>query len=292
MKHTKTFYLLALLALSGFLVRKSLTAQTAPVYQRLISSSRPLAEAANRLRHAYGKPVSYEDPVWAWPGELAPTGINPDPRLLQGPVPLTFVMPTDVGTNPDASAVLAESLDEYHRATSGPRFQMLTSPLGMHIVPVQSRDDSGRMQPAKNPLDITVSIPAAERPPFGHIEAVIAAASSSANVPVSAGIAMFARPGGGFTELFGSAQGKFIWGTSNIIARDAIIDILERSATSFTWELRCSASAQGGQRHCSFSVFPIEVTVTDANGNTVNRGVSYDRCGKCPPLKPQPPPGR
>jgi hypothetical protein len=71
------------------------------------------------------------------------------------------------------------------------------------------------------------------------------------------------------------------------VARDALIDLLNQSATTFSWRLMCLISAQG----CALNLRAIEVAVTDSLGKPVidsqgkpeKRGVWFDRCRDCAP---------
>src|SRR5579863_9065895 len=126
---------------------------SAPSDPRMIATNRPLAEAADLLQHIYGKVITYEDPILVWDGDLTPSGRNATGRHGVGPKALSFRMPAETGSEPDVSAVLAKTLAGYHQQTDGPRFQLLTSRFGLHIIPAQVREQDGRMAQAHNPLD-------------------------------------------------------------------------------------------------------------------------------------------
>jgi hypothetical protein len=83
----------------------------------------------------------------------------------------------------------------------------------------------------------------------------------------------------------------FPWGAYSAVARDALLDLFNQSATTLSWRLMCQASAQASDRFCVLNVGVIEVPVTDSNGKPVTdshgkpvmRGLKYDRCRNCSP---------
>ena len=254
-----------------------------------VTSGRPLLEASDRLRNLYGKVITYEDPVWSW-RDVQPANVNPNAKYGL-PKPLTLALPAEAGIDPDVQKVLARTLEAYDRVANSPRFHVLRSTFGLHVVPSLIRDENGEMAAAGNPLDTKVSVPVEERRSSEHIRAVIAALEPSTGVPVSVVVAVMARqPRDPFEQLFAANPEKFLWGATNVVARDAVVELLERSATSFVWDLRCSANP----RSCAFNLVPIQVAVTDLDGRKENRSLFYDRCPKCerfypPTFAPQPP---
>ncbi len=129
-------------------------------------------QEAGRLQHIYGKVVTYEDPVYVWREELRPLGRRFSPSAIG------FFRPTDSGSEPSADATLRKILDAYHQQTTGPRFQIVTSTYGLHIVPMQVHDERGQFVPARNPLDASVDVPPQERTATEHFKALCAALGS------------------------------------------------------------------------------------------------------------------
>ncbi len=90
----------------------------------------------------------------------------------------------------------------------------------------------------------------------------------------------------------------FQWGVYSAVARDALIDLLNQSATTFSWRLMCQGSSQASDRLCALNLRAIEVAVTDSLGKPVTdslgqpekRVLWYDRCKDCSP--PEDPPNR
>jgi hypothetical protein len=244
-----------------------------------ISSPRPLADEARRVQRLFGKVVTYEDPLWRWSGDSEPKGQG---FLLKY---LSFVRPADSGDDPQL--ILNRTLDEYHRQTNGPRFAVLTSRWGLHIVPTQVHDENGQLVEAVNPLDARITVPVEARTATQHFVAVLS------QVSLAAGIGMEFSPDtvtltpgfDPFEAHFGADPIRFPWGTSGTVARDAIVDLLDRSATTYSWSLGCEP---GHSTKCYFSLGEIQITVTGTNGRPMNKMVLYDRCGACDRLKNRP----
>src|SRR5579863_9274888 len=101
---------------------------------------RAWSEVMDRLLTTYGKVITFEDPLLNWTGDLVDSGNNRE----TGPKQFYFDLPSEIGSEPDLGVVLAKTLAAYHQQTDGPRFQVLTSELGLHVVPVQVRNADGK----------------------------------------------------------------------------------------------------------------------------------------------------
>ena len=112
-------------------------------------------------------------------------------------------------------------------------------------MPLQVRDRDGQLAPARNPFDKPVFIPQQERTAHQHLRA-LGAALEAANDGLKIAI------GGLVTDLRGDSinfmfaptlddDRPFLWGTKipSMIARDALIDLLDHSATTFYWDMKC-----------------------------------------------------
>jgi hypothetical protein len=86
-----------------------------------------------------------------------------------------------------------------------------------------------------------------------------------------------------FEQHFAAQPARFTWGTSGQSARDAVIGLLERSATTYSWQLRCEDRTTPGDRLCVLNITSVEVTVKDAAEHSFNTTLQYDRCPKCAP---------
>jgi len=269
-----------IVSIASLIFAPGLLAQAPAPSARVITSMSPLADAADLLRHLYGKVITYEGPLWVWPGDLEPMpGRDPN---LKNPKPQGFVMPADTGSEPNLGVVLQRTIEGYHQQTTGPRFTILTSKWGYHIVPTQVHDENGALVPARNLLDARITLPETERNPQAHLFAFAAAVSTVTGVRL--------EPlwyGDGFDRLFRSSPARFTWGVNNAVARDALIDLLERSATTFLWNLECQSSARPEDWFCGLNMHMLEVSVTDPQNKPAKRVLKFDRCGDCLPAAPR-----
>jgi hypothetical protein len=289
----KIYKLHVVFSLSIVLLIQVATAQQ-PIPSRsssLINSPRPLADAVQILQATYGKVVTYEESMLTWQGDLEVQGRDPKAKWALIPRTHAFTMPAVSGSDTDLTRVLENTIAAYHQQTSGIRFKVLSSTLGYHVVPVQGHDENGRSVSATSVLDHIVTVPSEARTAEGHLQALTAAISSTASLPVH----INAFPGGGHPDaidrLFRPRAEVFPWGVSSAVARDALVDLFTQSATTFSWKLKCQASAQARDRFCVLNVGVIEVAetdsqgkpVTDSRGKPVTRGLAYDRCRDCSP---------
>ena len=185
--------------------------------QERIASPRAMDEACARMEELYGKVVTYEEP----------------------PVNLThqvFVMPA-VGGPADVNKMV----EAWKQQALVPNFRFLTSTLGYHVVPV-----SGGV------LDGRVTIPVKTRTPTEHMLALETAVSVASGTMVDMG--GFGMGPGGLDRVFRANPESFPWGASHMVARDALVDLLLRSATTFTWHMKCQASPSFFTRLCALNL--------------------------------------
>lgn len=262
----------------AFASLSSLSGQVVPPPGRVVASARPLMSEANRLQHIYGKVVTCEDPVYVWRDELRPLGRG------FAPSDIAFFRPADSGSEPSAEAALRKILDAYHQQTTGPRFQIVASTYGLHIVPIQVHDERGQFVPARNLLDASVDVPPEERSATEHFNALCAALGSFFGMDIrffDGSVRLNSTTS--FEQHFAAQPPRFTWGTSGQTARDAVIGLLERSATTYSWQLRCEDGATPKDRLCVLNIAQVEVTIKDSAGHSFNTTLQYDRCPKCAP---------
>ena len=267
-------------------VMTPLPGQTPAPDADVVASPRPMVMEAMRLQKAYGKVITYEDPVWAWRGEMRPFGPN------FSPLPLSFTRPAEVDSEPDAETALRKTLDAYHQQTAGPRFQIVASKWGLHLIPAQMRDENGRLAKATNPLDAHVNVPQQERSATEHFRELCATLSSFLNMKIKYFDGSIALNGEtAFEQHFAAQPVHFTWGTNGMAARDAILDLLERSATTYSWQFLCEDASTPQARLCVLNITQVEVTKSDSSGRPYNAVLEWDRCPSCapsfPPRRPQ-----
>ena len=248
---------------------------------RVINDPRPLSEVADLLEQTYAKPITYEESMWVWEGDLQPLGTDRNAKWGYIPKYEQLVLPGPVSDKQDLGSTLNQIVSAYHNRSEGARFRVIRSSLGFHIVPLQGHDRWGTLGPASSLLDASISVPIEERTASDHMRALCTAVSAATGTELRFFFAVFRSS---FDQLFAAQPGTFSWGVSGSVARDALIDLVNQSATTVSWRLFCQASAQPQDRFCVLNVSPIVVNVVDANGNATKKLITYDRCGKCPHL--------
>src|SRR5438128_8901389 len=99
------------------LIQIATAQQQIPAGSSLVTSPRPLADAARSLQETYGKVVTYEEPILTWRGELqAKPGHDPEGRWELFPTPQSFLTPQS-GTDTDLATALDNTITAYHEQT-------------------------------------------------------------------------------------------------------------------------------------------------------------------------------
>jgi len=245
--------------------------------QETVVSPRPLGVVADRLQEAWARPVTYEDPVWLWSGDLFTD--KPGFKWSTYPKQRVVQLPTAAVKNLDRnqdSTLLAQVVEAANRSGDGPKFAVRTSSFGIHIVPVASADATGRMGPATPLLDQTVTVPSAIRAPIEHLRALAEALTTSTGMQIEDSIGAI---GLRFNQAFtGTGNLWFEWGAEQRQAREALIDLLNRSATTFSWRFNCQPSESAQDRFCVLALVPIMVRRTNSRGEVIREAIAFDRC--------------
>jgi len=84
-------------------------------------------------------------------------------------------------------------------------------------------------------------------------------------------------------------QFSFAWGAAATTGRDALISLIEQSATTLSWQVLCQPSPNPQLRACTLNVSPIQIASTGPCGEATQESLIYDRCTRCPPLRQSPP---
>lgn len=257
------------------LTQIAIAQQQPPAAPSLVTSLRPLEDASRRLQEKYGKVVTYEEPVLTWRGDLqTQPGWTGGSKWELFPATQSFLMP-ESGPGADLASILENTIAAYHQQTSGTRFRLLSSKWGYHIAPVQMHDENGRSVPAASALDQIITVPSEGRTARTHLLAIGTALNSTG--PIHVDISAVPGKADGFDRAFRAQPEVFQWGVHSVTARDALIDLLNQSATTFSWRLMCQASAQASDRFCALNVGAIEVAITDSQGKPVKQVLWFDR---------------
>jgi hypothetical protein len=278
---------------------------------RTINAPRPVMDLALLLEARYRKPVTYEEPVWQWNGDSDPAGRDDNTRAVKWE---SFILPE--GLTPAESpaldaALVGRALDAYHsQRPDGTEFRVITSRLGLHIVPAKFHDAWGRMVTASSLLDAYVRVPEQRRMASDHLHALCDALTAATGTPVWDGgekwfdgryAAGGVLPPKGAAHLLTEKEQEpfsFVWGTTLMTGRDALLSLLDRSSTTYSWKLLCKPDGRPQERFCVLNVVPISVPVVDADGKPVldangrprMQAISYDRLNEPPKTIPRPAP--
>jgi len=235
------------------------------------------------LQEYFAKPVTYEDPIWMWEGDMTTSavakGLYPRDR--------TFTLPVELKPGKNLTldtALLGEILDAYHRQTDGPRSRVISSRWGLHIIPAEARDTTGRWAPAGSLLDTRIYIPVAGGRPFMHFRALCDALTKASGIKIIPGshwLDQFFAPNGivpPYSRLLTEEEEKQIsisWGANDVTAREALISLIELSATTLSWDFRCNP--QPWDRFCVFNLNPIQILVEGPDGKPQRKSLTHDR---------------
>jgi len=276
-------FAVALTALTG----STVLAQAPAAEQVTITWMRPLQKAATLLASRYAKPITYEDPVWLWRGEATQLGPNPNGKGALGILPRSLTVP--VGLTPAETPVLdaarlAAVVEAYHAQNmDGPRFRVLESKLGLHIVPTAAHNANGTLVEAGSVLDARIRVPRASRTASEHVAALCQAVSAAARETVEFNDQWFdeyfAANGYLLPRLRTGKERAYMlfeWGADGVTAREALIDLLGGSSTTMTWTLGCLPGSQPSERFCFLSPAPLTVSVT-IRGRSALTALSHDR---------------
>jgi hypothetical protein len=181
-----------------------------------------------------------------------------------------LVMP-DPGEKPASIAgAVRMVVAAYHSQNPGlTRYRVLESRPGTHIVPDQARDETGRLVPAISLLDTRLTVPIERRTATAHVIALCEAVSKAGGRKLVFGETYFdmefAANGylipnlaSGWTEQ-AKPYISFDWGADENTARDALIDLLDRSSTTMTWRLYCMPNVSPKNETCFLQIRPLTV---------------------------------
>ena len=268
--------------------------------------------AAQVLEQMYRKPVSFEGPIdlpWDGDVDLMPGGENNE-RMLRFPKPIRFVIPE--GVKPDRNqqfgvGVLEKLLDAYHKQVGDSKYKIVSTESRLHIVVDQVRDENGQFVKAETFLDKVITIPSEKRFGMQHLDKIVAAVNALNDVKLrvisgSAGVDTMwqndisegildrkeiAKDNGtnwfepkDYSDLTKSVKDKleFEWGVNNVVAREALAELLEKSHTTLSYRLSC-ADIYTYENRCWVEIDHLTENYLE-RGIKLNRPLLYDRINK------------
>jgi hypothetical protein len=220
--------------------------------------------------------------------------------------------------------MLRAAVEAYHSQTDAPLYTVTESGGGFHIVPIAAAGADGNPAAPINLLDAVVTIPYAKRTPTEHFQALCDAIAAQSGVKILCA----AGPATGLLETLYLPNGRYFhlndmvfekrtptgetiqltpeqakrkaqiheqmsigWGAQGVTARDAMVSLLEPSATTFTWHLLCQGGLGLEGRTCVLNVTTINIVKKVPGGDSAYPLLLWDRCtSNCPKLRVPPPP--
>lgn len=177
------------------------TAQEAEPLQIAVEGPRPLALALETLAARHSLLISYEDPVYTFPGDLADVTekVRRDldrytkgaaPRVLvpaSGRVAMRYAMGKR-GVLDHPEAVVQALLDD-HAARGNPcRFQLIQEADRFFVVPAEVRTARGEWVPARSVLETEITLPAQPRSGPELLQALVTKVGQAAKSQVVLGM--------------------------------------------------------------------------------------------------------
>jgi len=202
-----------------------------------VDDGRPVAKAVQTLVSQYGYAITYEDPRYAYDGDLqdVTTQVRKDlDKYPPGKAPkviaplggkLTLNVPSTMGLS-DVSSVLNQLVQS---SPSG-HFRVQQTGDVFHVVPTEVRDRDGNWALSSSILDVPISIPTKDRSESEIMDAICQAVSSIVQVEVDvSGIRV-----GGFRSEAGPTLYRF--GADNELARSVLMRALATTSNNKrTW---------------------------------------------------------
>jgi len=198
-----------------------------------IYAPRPLDAVLTELKY-FGVPLSYEEPTWLSPDDVAPLVNFPDPRNQRlnpnviGPAPASLLLQfqVDAATKMHLRTPIDQLLRDVvarHNAAGNPgefRVIDLGRGQGYSIVPVAAKSN-GQMVSARSPLDVRITLETKERTALESFNALTVAVSQASGMPI---VAFEMAMGGVISENHVEPVYKF--GANNEVAREVLTRLL------------------------------------------------------------------
>ena len=216
-----------------------------------------LQRAGGALAQMYRKPVTFEGPtgVLQWDGDVDQEVLL-DGKIMRIPKRVTFVIPDEVKPDKNQqldSSVLEKVVETYQKQFGGPKYKIISSELGLHLITDEVRDKNGQWVKEKPYLDAVISIPSEIRTGLGHIEKIVDAVNVPKDIKLSK---LYIASVSDFNLFWKEEELSFEWGADKIVAREALINLLKKANTTLTWHMDCTDHPDIN-RKCTISVFPL-----------------------------------
>ena len=172
-----------------------LAADEAGAEQQLsISDGRPVAKAVEVLSKRHGIVITYEDPRYAFEGDLkdvtaavSRSPVKPGHRVLVprgGAMQLTYTLSPSSGKLEGLDAVVRKVLDSNVASGGGAQFELIQQDDVLHVVPVMLKNSEGAWVATRSILDTPITLPMESRSGLQTVDAICNALSAAAKVNV------------------------------------------------------------------------------------------------------------
>jgi hypothetical protein len=207
---------------------KSLAAGMSDAEQQLsILDARPVAKAVEVLGQRYGIVVTYEDPPYAFAGDLqdvtaavSRSPVKPGHRVLvprEGAIQLTYSLSPSTGKLEHPDALIRKVLDTYRANGGGSQFELIQQDDVFHVVPVMVKNSAGVLVATRSVFDTPITVPVQPRSGMEMVDAICKALS-----------AVTARVAVGMAPLNALANAQVVEGGTNEPARDILARTLKQ----------------------------------------------------------------
>jgi len=261
-----------------------------------------LCRATEVIQQMYRKPVTCEQPtgILQWDGDVDQEMLS-DGKIVRIPKQVEFVMPDTV--KPDKNqqfdtSILEKVVEAYRVQFDGPKYRIVKSKWGLHLIADEVRNKNGQFIKEKPYLDEIISVPPGKRTGSAHIKKIVDSINASKGTTLQPPYHnppddLYWQNGDvqevpnineilwGFdvseeNRLLYEEKVTFEWKADKVVARDALIDLLEKANTTLTWQLTCSDHIDS-TTNCRLGIFPLELVYLMPNGLLFQKALYYDR---------------
>lgn len=219
-----------------------------------VNDPRPLAAAVQALEDRYGWVITYEDPPYIHPSEIADVtrAVRKDydptkPKVLVplgGSFDFAYSVPSGSG-KPEEADVLEALLAAYGQSGYPAVFRLVRTGAAFHVIPGMFRNAQGVLEPRSSLLSGRISLPERTRTAYDMIDAILGAVSAANSVKVGIGTA----PAN--TLMLTTVEG----GAKDESARAVLVRTLEATKATLSWRLLCDP---GTAAQCALNIHSVQ----------------------------------
>ena len=212
-----------------------------------VDSSRPVATALLELTNRHPGILTYEDPPYAYSGDIQDATLQVRGRQAQGAEGRVLVpqggrifgqYDVYVGTGRivDGRRVVERIVQFNNRNDLGGHFRLIGGPEALHVVPLEARDANGEWNALGSILDVNISISTGVMEGGALLHEILkeTAAVSGTNI--------FGASYERFNNAFARFEGEI--DVKDTPARDVLKSLLQEISERFTWHLNFDPGGQ------------------------------------------------